>query len=164
MLAVWTLVVAAMPANAAPINQLPYASLSGTGLIDFEGVAAAPFPGTSIEGVLDLGGASFGERFDGQTLGISGNFDVLSGLPLGSPTLLAGGPSENLVAVNAGLTNTNDDPDGFGVDNIRFQQPIPEPASFVLVGLGLVATQIAARRRTRHRSLGIDECRQGKIT
>lgn len=89
-------------ASAAPINATSYGSLTSTGLIDFEDLVAAPFPGTAIEGVLDLDGASFAERFDGQTTGVAGNFDTLTGSPTNPLTLVAGATGQNLVAANAG--------------------------------------------------------------
>jgi len=92
----------AASAAAAPINLTPYGSLSVTGLEDFEGVAAAPYPGTSIDGVLDLAGSSYAERFGAQTLGTSGLFDTLSGVPSGPLSLVSGAASENLVVADVG--------------------------------------------------------------
>lgn len=83
-------------ANAA-IIEVDYFALSGTVLIDFESVAGGGAPGTNYDGIIDLDGASFGERFAGQTLGASGNSDTLSGAPIGGGlTLLAGAAGQNL--------------------------------------------------------------------
>ena len=92
----------AATAAAAPIDTVPYASLTGAGLEDFESIAAGGFPGTNLDGVVVLDGASFAERFAGQALGVAGDFDTLSGTPSDSLTLVAGAPGQNLVAMDAG--------------------------------------------------------------
>jgi hypothetical protein len=93
-----------LPASstAAPINPTSYAALTVPGLEDFESLSPGPFPGASYDGVLDLEGASYAERFAGQTLGTSGTFDTLSGTPTGPLTLLSGATGENLVAADSG--------------------------------------------------------------
>src|SRR5215510_15746879 len=53
---------------ADPVNVVPYVSLTGTGLITFDDIAGGPAPGTNYDGILTSGGASFAERFLGQTL------------------------------------------------------------------------------------------------
>ena len=83
-------------AQALPINQVDYFSLSGAALIDFESIAGGGAPGTNYDGIIDLVGASFGERFTGQTLSYSGNSDVLSGTPTGGLSLQAGAAGQNL--------------------------------------------------------------------
>jgi hypothetical protein len=88
-------------AQAAPINQVAYASLTGTQLITFDDVAGGAAPGTNYDGILVSGGASFGERFLGQTNTPAGDFDVLSGSPSGPLSLVAGEAGRNLnVLVN----------------------------------------------------------------
>jgi len=89
-------------AGATPIDLTPYASLSVTGLEDFESLAAPPYPGAPFDGVVDLDGSAYAERFAGQTLGASGLFDTLSGLPSGPLSLVAGAASQNLVAATLG--------------------------------------------------------------
>lgn len=84
----------AAPAAAAPINTLAY-SAAGLALIDFSDIAGAPFPGIAY-GTFVSGGASFGERFAGQTLGFSGDLDVLSGAPFGPLAVLAGAAGQSL--------------------------------------------------------------------
>lgn len=207
--------------QAAPINPVSYGSLDVTGMIDFESLSPGPLPGLSIDGVLDLEGASFAEHFSGQSFGTSGNFDTLAGSPSGPLTLVSGAVGENIVAADlggvgigglgplgfpslsangegalailfdidthqfgieirggdggnarfdffqrdgtliesvtlsgvtsglfgferdlglidiAGVTVTNDDIEGFGMDNVRFLQVVPEPSSAMLIGLGL---------------------------
>lgn len=83
-------------ANADPINEVDYFSLTGTELIDFESFAGGGAPGTNYDGLIDADGATFGERFDGQILGASGNSDTLSGVPVGGLNLVAGAAGQNL--------------------------------------------------------------------
>lgn len=228
------LVAIALGVQAAPINQVPYASLTGTQLITFDDIAGGAAPGTNYNGIVVSGGASFAERFAGQTNSPSGDFDVLSGAPTGPLTLVTGTSGQNLVVllnegtqvlaglgplgfpdfdaigegafailfttdqsefgfqlvggdggaatlgffardgllidqiVLGGLANTfygftregglkdiagisifNADPGGIAIDNIKHDvqsgQPVPEPSSAALLGLG--AALLAARRR-----------------
>jgi hypothetical protein len=78
------------------VNQVAYASLTGTGLITFDDIAGGSAPGTNYDSVFVSGGAGFGERFSGQIRTTSGNFDQLSGLPSGTLQLVAGAPNQNL--------------------------------------------------------------------
>ena len=81
---------------ADSINVVPYASLTGTALITFEDIAGGPGSRTNYDGILTFGGASFAERFLGQTLSFSGDFDVLSGAPVGPLALQVGAAGQNL--------------------------------------------------------------------
>lgn len=83
-------------AQAAAITQIAYGDVNGTGLITFNGLGSAP-PGTNYDSLLVLSGASFGERFAGQSTSASGDFDVLSGNPTDPLTLVAGQQNQNLV-------------------------------------------------------------------
>jgi PEP-CTERM motif len=97
--------ILAFPAlcSAAAINQVAYASLTGTGLVTFDDVAGGAAPGTNYDGILASGGEHFAERFVGQTRSTNGDFDVLSGSPTGTLTLQVGASGQNLnVIVNAG--------------------------------------------------------------
>lgn len=85
----------AMPLNAQ-ITQVHYAALTGTESVSFANVVGGPSPGTNYDDILFIGGVGFGERFSGQTLTASGNFDVLGGAPSGGLTLLAGTAGQNL--------------------------------------------------------------------
>ncbi|WP_287461418.1 PEP-CTERM sorting domain-containing protein [Accumulibacter sp.] len=90
-------------AQAAPINQVAYASLTGTQVVTFDDVAGGAAPGTNYNGVFVSSGASFAERFAGQTNTPSGGFDVLSGTPTASLSLAVGAPNQNLnVFINSG--------------------------------------------------------------
>jgi hypothetical protein len=81
--------------GAAPINQVSYASLTGTELITFDDIAGSGGAGTNYDATFVSGGAGFGERFAGQTLGASGAFDTLSGSPSASLSVVAGAPNQN---------------------------------------------------------------------
>jgi hypothetical protein len=88
--------------TAAPINQVTYASLTGTELITFDDVVGGTAPGTNYDAIFESGNTAFAERFVGQTRSTSGDFDVLSGTPTGPLALQVGAPSQNLnVFVNA---------------------------------------------------------------
>jgi hypothetical protein len=88
--------------GGAPINQVGYGSLTGTGLITFDDIAGGASPGTNYDAILQFTGAAFGERFSGQTLSTSGNFDILSGSPTGPLSLAAGAPNQNLNVILVG--------------------------------------------------------------
>lgn len=81
-------------------------------IITFEDTRASYGPGHLVADVLQLDGASFGERFAGQTLSAEGDHDVLTGHALPPLTLLAGEEGQNLSVVYfAGNTVLN----GYGV-------------------------------------------------
>lgn len=87
-------------AIAAPINQVTYSSLTGTGLITFDDVSGGPAPGTNYDAIFESDGALFGERFVGQTISYSGDFDVINGSPSGSLSVAAGAANQNLNIFN----------------------------------------------------------------
>ncbi len=98
-------------ASAAAIDIVAYTSAGNT-VIDFEDVAASGYPGTVYNGLFTSRGATFGERFQGQTLTTvadaftpDGLLDVLSGAPTGPLTLVAGAASQNQAVGNDGLTH-----------------------------------------------------------
>src|SRR6185503_14932944 len=55
-----------------------------------------PTPGTNYDGVLPAGGLLFAERFAGQTFGVSGDFDFISGSPTNPLLPQAGAAGQNL--------------------------------------------------------------------
>ena len=96
------------PAFGLPVNPFNPASLTVTGLITFLSTGSGG-AGTNVDGILDPAteqGASFAERFLGQTLGVSGDFDTLSGTPSGPLTLVAGAANQNLSLLNSGGSST----------------------------------------------------------
>jgi hypothetical protein len=88
-LPVWSL-------RADPVNQVTYASLTGTGMINFDDLPSASAAGTNYDATFESGGAAFGERFVGQSLSANGVFDVLSGTAAGSLSVVAGAANQNL--------------------------------------------------------------------
>lgn len=82
--------------NAAPINQVAYASLTGTEIVTFDDLPSASASGTNYDSIIISGGTAIGERFDGQTRSSSGDFDVLSGSPSATLNVLTGSPDQNL--------------------------------------------------------------------
>ena len=103
-------------------NQYRLVCFGGPNTSNFEDVTGSPFPGTVYNGVLTSGGIRYAERFAGQTLGFSGDNDVLSGAPSNPLTLQVGAANQNL---DVGFDNgTNDlipcgllgcsDPNGYG--------------------------------------------------
>jgi hypothetical protein len=91
--------------GAAPINQVPYASLTGAEVITFDDIVGSGGAGTNYNATFVSGGAGFGERFAGQTLGAAGDFDTLSGSPSAGLNTLAGAPNQNLDVLIFGGTN-----------------------------------------------------------
>lgn len=92
-------------AHAAPVNVFTGTVAAGNQLITFGEVSGGAAPGTNYNNVLTIGNASFAERFAGQSLGVSGNFDVLSGTPTGPLTLAAGAAGANLAVATFGATS-----------------------------------------------------------
>lgn len=66
-------------------------SINGTVTNTFEGIGTG-----NVDTLLSQTGAKYGERFSGQVLGTSGDFDTLSGAPSNPLTLLVGAPAQNL--------------------------------------------------------------------
>lgn len=91
-----TLCAVSVIATGAPINQVTYASLTGSFVVDFEDLAPGGGSGTNYNSLIVSQGVTFGERFAGQILTANGNFDVLSASATGSLTVLAGVPNQNL--------------------------------------------------------------------
>jgi hypothetical protein len=89
------------------VSSVTYASLSGSQVVTFDDLPSASASGTNYDPILLSGGVAFGERFQGQTLGSSGDFDVLTGLPSGGTlVLLPGAPNQNLDILLYNGTNT----------------------------------------------------------
>lgn len=106
-IAILSAVLASTSAMAAPINQGSYTLLAGSDVVTFNEIdtkidfANPSSTGVSVDDILISGGVGFGERFSGQQLSTSGNFDVPSGSPIGPLTLQVGSTGENLYPVTA---------------------------------------------------------------
>jgi hypothetical protein len=113
-----------------------------TQIATFSDVLGGDTPGTNYDGLVLSGGLLFAERFAGQTLGYSGDFDVVSGIPIGPLTLQVGTPGQNLdvfaytTNVLAGLGHLGyPDIDAIGEGAIAMYFPSPQSrVSFELVG------------------------------
>jgi len=86
----------------ALIVQVDPATLSGTELIDFEDLGLTDFETRNYDGIFESGNALFGERFVGQTLTTSGDFDILSGSPTGPLAIATGVQNQNVSAIDGG--------------------------------------------------------------
>jgi len=64
--------------------------------VTFSDVDGGEAPGTNYDGVLSSGGLSFSERFAGQSVSSSGDFDVITGLPTNPLEPEAGEAGQNL--------------------------------------------------------------------
>ena len=83
-------------AQAAPVNSVSYGSLTGTEIVDFDDLPSASASGTNYDSTFISRGVGFGERFSGQSLGSSGNFDTLGSSASGALAVVAGTPNHNL--------------------------------------------------------------------
>lgn len=86
-------------ACAAPICRVDPQSLVFAEHIHFDDHPATWDPGHRIDDTLRLPGASFAERFAGQTLAAAGDFDTVTGPALSPLTLLPGAPGQTLSVV-----------------------------------------------------------------
>lgn len=103
----------------AQVTQTDYNSLTGTQFISFAGVTGGAPPGTNYDGLLFVNGVGFGERFDGQSVPSSGDFDLVSGTPLPGLTLLPGSAGQNLTVFQspAGAVLSGNGPLGYPANN-----------------------------------------------
>jgi len=86
----------------AGLIQVNYSDLSGVAGANFEDLGLGNNEQVTFNDVFESGNTSFGESFAGQTVTQSGDFDVLSGTPVGPLNLLAGNASVNVTAVDGG--------------------------------------------------------------
>jgi len=113
-----------------------------TQMVTFDDVLGGDTPGTSYDSFVWSGGMKFAERFLGQTLSSSGEFDVVSGIPIDPLTLQVGTPGQNLdvfaynTNVLTGLGHLGyPDMDAIGEGSIAMYFPVPQSrVSFQLVG------------------------------
>ncbi|MEP5729156.1 MAG: hypothetical protein ABJL67_07250 [Sulfitobacter sp.] len=92
----------------APVCLVDPDSLSLTQIITFEDVHSGAGPGRHVDDVLPLPGATFGERFAGQSVSSRGPHDDIIGTAFAPLTMMPGAKGENLSVVNfAGQTVIN---------------------------------------------------------
>jgi hypothetical protein len=96
------------------IAEVDPASITCNGLVTFDDIAPATPPGLSYDSIFESGGASFAERFVGQTLSYSGDHDVLSGTPSNPLSLQVGDPDQNINVVSSADCGTDNVMDGLG--------------------------------------------------
>jgi hypothetical protein len=142
----------ASPASADPVNQVSYLTLTGTGLITFEDIAAD----ANFDTTFESGGALFGERFAGQTLSFNGDHDVLSGTPTNPLAAQAGAAGQNLSTLTHNSSNVltglgrlgfpNSDAIGEGAFSVLFDFDQSE-FGFQLVGGNLGSATVDFFRR-----------------
>lgn len=75
-------------------------SLSLTQTITFDGERAGAGPGHNIDDILPLPGATFGERFAGQSVVAHGSHDEIYGAAFAPLTMMPGAAGQNLSLVN----------------------------------------------------------------
>ncbi|MHC4842687.1 MAG: hypothetical protein ACYTEE_02700 [Planctomycetota bacterium] len=78
------------------VVQVDPATIPCDTVADFEDVNGETGAGINYDGILLSGGLQLAERFTGQTLSFSGNFDVLSGFPSSPLALQTGDLNENV--------------------------------------------------------------------
>ena len=88
-------------AHAAPVNVFTGTVAAGNQITTFDTAVGGP-AGTNYPNIETFGNVSIAERFAGQALSYNGDFDVLSGLPSGPLTLVAGATFANLVVLSFG--------------------------------------------------------------
>lgn len=109
---------------------------------NFSDVDGGESPGTNYDGLVFSGGLQFAERFQGQTLGYAGDFDVVIGAPSNPLVLQTGAAGQNLdVFAYSGNVLTGLGPlgypdlDAIGEGAIAISFPIPqERVSLQIVG------------------------------
>lgn len=87
-------------ACGAPVCLVNPESLSLPEVITFEGVSSGSGPGRNVDDILPLPGATFGERFAGQTTLARGAHDEIAGTAFSPLTMLPGAAGQNLSVVH----------------------------------------------------------------
>ncbi|KIN61627.1 hypothetical protein Z945_2620 [Sulfitobacter noctilucae] len=127
------LFLAYLPAAAlacdAPVCLVDPESLNLPQVITFDGIRSSGGPGHQVNDVLPLPGATFGERFAGQTLETQGPHDTITGTAFGPLTMMAGAEGQNLSVVHfSGQTVLN----GYGAAGFPKREAQGEGAIAVL--------------------------------
>ncbi len=127
------LILACLPVAAlacdAPVCLVDPDSLDLPQVITFDGVRSSGGPGHHLDDILPLPGATFGERFAGQSVEMRGAHDAITGQAFGPLTMLAGAAGQNLSVVHfSGQTVLN----GYGAVGFPKREAQGEGAIAVL--------------------------------
>lgn len=87
-------------ACGAPVCLVDPDSLSLPRVITFEDTRSGAGPGFKVDDVLPLNGATFGERFAGQSVASVGTHDEIIGTAFGPLTMMPGAEGRNLSVVH----------------------------------------------------------------
>lgn len=98
-----------------PVCRVDPASLELPQELGFDDQPSSRGPGRLVSGVLDLNGASFGERFAGQSLSAEEMFDTVDGAADAPLTLMPGAAGQNLTVLRLSQGNalSGDGPAGY---------------------------------------------------
>ncbi|MFK7837251.1 MAG: hypothetical protein AB8B60_13615 [Sulfitobacter sp.] len=95
-----TLMPTASLACVAPVCLVDPDSLSLTQIITFDDVRSGAGPGHNLDDILPLPGATFGERFAGQSVAMRGPHDEIEGQAFSPLTMVPGAAGQNLSVVH----------------------------------------------------------------
>ncbi len=87
-------------ACAMPVCLVNPDSLSLTQVITFDDIRSGSGPGYKVDDILPLEGATFGERFEGQSVIPQGSHDQITGTAFGPLTMMPGLAGQNLSVVH----------------------------------------------------------------
>ncbi len=96
----FALVPGAALACGAPVCLVDPDSLVLTQIITFDDIRSGGGPGLNIDDILPLNGATFGERFAGQSVATQGPHDQITGAAFAPLTMMPGAAGQNLSVVN----------------------------------------------------------------
>ena len=91
---------AAAYACSAPVCLVNPDELSLTKVITFDDVRSGAGPGRNVDDILPLPGATFGERFAGQSVNTNGAHDQITGQAFSPLTMMPGAEGQNLSVVH----------------------------------------------------------------
>ncbi|MCV3274334.1 hypothetical protein [Roseobacter sinensis] len=117
--------------HAATVTLVDPATLSGTAVVDFEDLNLGLGATVNYDGEFESGTVQFSAGFVGQTIGVSGFFDTVSGSPSGPLALFDDAANQNILAVDGGDGN-------FGNTSIAGLGPLGFPTANA-IGEGVIS-------------------------